>query len=146
MNRENRMVLKASIDQRLCLAAQQPRRRGPSYNARHSHATDESSLRNKAPNPTNSATRVYSLAAFSVPLLPILPCTAAKNSILPNAPAEQLFRHGRPRGKALKKSSVAATMHAISMNSKILEYSRATGDLFRINADQLIEKVTLARS
>src|ERR1700741_1289745 len=36
----------------------------------HSHATDESSLRNKAPNPTDSATTGYSLTAFAVPLLP----------------------------------------------------------------------------
>jgi len=36
----------------------------------HSHATDKSSLGNKAPNPNNSATRGYSLTAFSVPLLP----------------------------------------------------------------------------
>ena len=36
----------------------------------HSHATDESSLRNKAPNPNNSATTCYSLTAFAVPLLP----------------------------------------------------------------------------
>jgi hypothetical protein len=33
----------------------------------HSHATDELSLENKAPNPTNSATRGYSLTAFFVP-------------------------------------------------------------------------------
>jgi pimeloyl-ACP methyl ester carboxylesterase len=36
----------------------------------HSHATDESSLRNKATNPNNSATTGYSLTAFAVPLLP----------------------------------------------------------------------------
>src|SRR5271165_2572697 len=36
----------------------------------HSHATDESSLGNKAPNPNNSATRGYCLTAFSVRLLP----------------------------------------------------------------------------
>ena len=138
------MVLKVSIDQRLCLAAQQPRRRGPSYNARHSHATDESSLRNKAPNPNNSATRVYSLAAFSVPLLPRLPCTAAKNSILPNAPDNCSAMEGPGEGS---QEIFCGCDHACySMNSKILEYSRATGDLFRINADQLIEKVTLARS
>ena len=36
----------------------------------HSHATDESSLGNKSPNPSSSATRGYSLTAFSVQLLP----------------------------------------------------------------------------
>src|SRR5271166_4105587 len=36
----------------------------------HSHATDESSIRNKAPNRSNSATTGYSLTAFAVPLLP----------------------------------------------------------------------------
>src|SRR5580693_464988 len=36
----------------------------------HSHATDESSLGNKAPNPNSSATRGYSLTAFAVPLRP----------------------------------------------------------------------------
>jgi len=35
-----------------------------------SYTTDESSLENKAPDPNNSATRCYSLTAFSVPLLP----------------------------------------------------------------------------
>jgi hypothetical protein len=35
-----------------------------------SHTTDASSLGSKAPNPTSSATRGYSLTAFSVPLLP----------------------------------------------------------------------------
>ena len=35
-----------------------------------SYTTDESSLENKAPDPNNSATRSYSLTAFSVPLLP----------------------------------------------------------------------------
>jgi hypothetical protein len=140
------MVLKASIDQRLCLAAQQPRRGGPSYNARHSHATDESSLRNKAPNPNNSAPRVYSLAAFYVPLLPRPLAQPLKTRFLPERSRRTIVPPWKARGRALKKSSVAATMHAMSMNSKILEYSRATGDLFRINADQLIEKVTLARS
>jgi uncharacterized protein DUF4440 len=36
----------------------------------HFHATDKSSLGNKAPNPNNSPTRGYSLTAFAVPLLP----------------------------------------------------------------------------
>jgi hypothetical protein len=35
-----------------------------------SHTTDASSLGSKAPNPTSSATRGYSLTAFSVQLLP----------------------------------------------------------------------------
>ena len=36
----------------------------------HPYTTDESSIENKAPDPSNSATISYSLTAFSVPLLP----------------------------------------------------------------------------
>jgi WD40 repeat protein len=38
----------------------------------HSHATDESSIGNKSPNPNNSTTRSYSLTAFSVSVAPQL--------------------------------------------------------------------------
>jgi hypothetical protein len=56
--------------ERLCLAANNPVGEGRHTMRVHSHATDKSSLGNKAPNPNNSATRCYSLTAFSVPLLP----------------------------------------------------------------------------
>jgi len=56
--------------ERLCLAANNRVGEGRHTMRVHSHTTDESSLGNKAPDPTNSATRGYSLTAFSVPLLP----------------------------------------------------------------------------
>jgi hypothetical protein len=56
--------------ERLCLAANNRVGEGRHTMRVHSHATDKSSLGNKAPNPNNSATRGYSLTAFSVPLLP----------------------------------------------------------------------------
>jgi hypothetical protein len=56
--------------ERLCLEANIRVGEGRHTMRVHSHATDKSSLGNKAPNPSNSATRGYSLTAFSVPLLP----------------------------------------------------------------------------
>jgi hypothetical protein len=56
--------------ERLCLAANNRVGEGRHTMRVHSYTIDESSLENKAPNPNNSATRGYSLTAFSVPLLP----------------------------------------------------------------------------
>jgi hypothetical protein len=72
---------------------------------RHSHATDESSLRNKSRDPSNSATRVYSLTAFSIPLRP-----------RPHHSRENLSRHleavlvlaGDPSGAASRNEGRAS--------------------------------------
>src|SRR5271166_5437036 len=58
----------------------------------HSHATDESSLGNKAPNPNNSATRGYCLTAFSVRLLP-RPLAQGRTSLGGRCGLKVLLRH-----------------------------------------------------
>src|SRR5271166_3724890 len=64
----------------------------------HSHATDESSLRNKAHNPNNSATTGYSLTAFAVPLLPRPHLLLSQKRPLPwRNPATVSYSHLRAR-------------------------------------------------
>jgi hypothetical protein len=76
----------------------------------HSHATDKSSLGNKAHNPNNSATRGYSLTAFSVPLLP-RPQLRRRRAELSSPSVESPERKwiARVRAKVLIENKIEAT-------------------------------------